>query len=659
MKEFLARLSRKNLGVKTVAPVQAAVAPLTPTQCVEAALAHHRAGRLSDAESLYREALAFDAESFDALHLLGVLYQQSGNSAKAVEVIGRAISLVPASSSAHSNLGLAYRALNRPDDAEACFAIAVQLNPSSTEALNNLGNIRKDREQFPDAEALYRKALAINPELPAIWKNLGQVLQQEQQFDDAADCYEKALNLRPNDASVLLDIGTLHSARGDLPEAERYFRLALQFDGNLVEAMCNLGDVLGRLDRLDQAEQFCRDALAIRPDYPDALISLAAILMRNFALDEAESYCRKALSLRPDHAPAQTMMGIILNARERPVDAEECFRLAMRLSPKSAVARYNLSMTRLLRGDYKEGFALYESRFGIRQGDFGSEPGKRALQEDARRWRGEPLCGKRLLIWAEQGYGDTLMMLRYLPMLSGHGAGPVIVLCEHELKRVVQFIAGLKSDVSCKQSISADEFDLHCPIMSLPFLFGTTLDSVPAGVPYLDIPPQLSRKWQGRLLSVMKPRVGLAWAGSRTLRDDARRSIPLSSFEPILTSDAINFVSLQKGDGAEEVGRWRGWVEDWMDACDDFLDTAALVNNLDLVITVDTAVAHLAGALGKPVWLLNRCGSEWRWGLDSERSPWYPSMRIFRQTEAASWDGLIARVANELTKLQRTQLDQA
>ena len=559
MKGFLGRLSETLRGAEKITKLQAAPGPASaPVEYVKSALAHHGAGRLAEAEALYRKALAVDAENFDALHLLGVVRQQTGDNANAVELIERAISLAPENPSAHSNLGLAYRALNRLDDADACFAKAVQLNPSSTEALNNLGNIRKERNQFSDAEALYRRALAIDPAALAIWKNLGQVLQLSDRTDDAIECYERVLAIRSDDATALVEIGTICATRGELPAAEHNFRLALQTDAKLFDAMRRLGDVLVGLDRLDEAEQHCRNALAIRPDDPDALNSLASVLLRNSKLDEAEARCRRALSLRRDHAPTQMTMGYILDARERPGEAEECFRTAMRLTSNGAAARYNLSILKLLRGDYKEGLELYESRFGVLQRHAGRAPAIRELLADNRRWQGERLRGQRLLVWAEQGFGDSLMMLRYLPMLKARGAGQIVVLCERALERVVCSIRGLEGGVSSAQMVSADDFDLHCPIMSLPFLFDTTLDTVPGSIPYISIPKPLGDVWRKRLSALATRKVGLAWAGSKILPYDARRSIPLSAFAPLMDQKDVTLISLQKGDGAEQLGAWRG-----------------------------------------------------------------------------------------------------
>ncbi|MEO8345860.1 MAG: tetratricopeptide repeat protein [Betaproteobacteria bacterium] len=689
MKNFLSRLTANHRDTKPAIPTQQATIPaVTPQELVAEAVSQHGAGRLAEAELLYRRILVTDAANFDALHMLGVVHLQTGRNVLAVELIERAIVLAPGNPLAHGNLGLAYQSLNRLDkavaslrmavalqpdqdgaqnnlgtmlcaagqldEAEVCFRKAVQLNPRNNDALNNLGNVCRDRGQFSVAESYHREALAIDPAAFATWKNLGEVQKLAGRYDDALDSFRKALELRPEDAGALADLGSMHSARAELIEAENYFRLALQIDENCANALCNLGDVLRRLDRLDEAESFSREAVALRPDDPEMLNTLACVLLRICALDEAEACCRKALTSSSDHVPTLITLGSILGERDRNDEAEACLRSALERSPESPAARYNLSMLKLMQGEYGEGLELYESRFDTLQRDFDTAPGNRKLLQDPRRWRGEALSGLRVLIWTEQGFGDSLMMLRYLPMLKERGASEIILFCEPSLERLAGSLSGLDHGMSCTQAVSSDAFDLHCPIMSLPFLFKTTRDSIPGSMPCVAVPTALRDIWKARLAPISRPRVGLAWAGSRTLRDDARRSISLSTFAPLIKWEGARFVSLQKGDGAEQVGAWMSQIENWMDECDDFMDTAALVQNLDLVIAVDSAVAHLAGALGKPVWLLNRYRSEWRWGLESDRSPWYPSMRIFRQTEAASWDDVIANVADELIRFQRS-----
>ena len=649
MKNFLRRFSASPGGAE-ISPAAHTDSAAEAANHVESALAHHRAGRLADAELLYRKALAIDGDNFDALHMLGVVHQQTGRSTKAVELLEQATAVAPENAFAHSNLGLAYQSLNQLDDAAASLRKALALQPDWDGAHNSLGAVLRAAGRPDDAEACFRRAVELNPSNAGALSNLGNICRESGQLDEALDCFRTVLELQPDDASALAAVGSIHALRAELAHAEDCFRRALQIDANGFDAICNLADVLRRRGSLGEAESFARKALTIRPDDPDALNTLACILLRNSALDEAEACCRSALAIRSEDAPTQVTLGNILNARQRLPEAEACFRAALRLRPHLATARCNLSMLRMLQGDYGEGLELYESRFDALLEDLGMTPAIREHLNDDRRWRGEDLRGRRLLVWTEQGFGDSLMALRYLPMLKARGAGDIIVLCERELTRVVRSVSGLGSDVESAQSVPADAFDLHCPIMSLPLLFYAQ-GGIPGHVPYIEVPDELANAWRERLSSPAKWNVGLAWAGSNSLHDD-RRSIPLTAFEPVIKSTAVQLVSLQKGDGVEQVGAWRGQIEDWMDDCDDFLDTAALVGNLDLVISIDSAIAHLAGALGKPVWLLNRYGSDWRWGLESERCPWYPSMRIFRQRRATGWDGVFAQVADALAHFQ-------
>jgi tetratricopeptide (TPR) repeat protein len=658
MKNLLRRIAENFRGAETSVIAPTAIATGRSAQeCVEAALVHHRAGRLDVAASLYREVLATDAGNFDALHMLGVVCQQLGQSAEAAEFIERAVAIVPRNAVAHGNLAHAYQSLNRLNDAEASLRKAIALQPDWDDAHNTLGTVLRISGRVSDSEASFRDAVRLNPANVDALGNLGRICRERGLLDEAMDCLSRALAMRPGDANLAVDVGSIHAARSELVEAERWFRTVLLADANRFDAMCNLGDVLRRRGMLEDAEAYSRTALALRPSDPDALNTLACVLLRTEALEEAEACCLKALAIRSDDAPTQVTLGNVLTARNRPRDAEASFRSALRSQPNSASARYNLSMLALMRGDYQEGLALYESRFDVMQGDFGIAPAIRQLLKDGRRWQGEPLGGRRLLVWTEQGFGDSLMMLRYLPLLEERGAGQVIVLCERALDRVACSIIEMTIGVSCAQKLPADGFDLHCPIMSLPFLFDTTLDTIPERVPYIAVPRHLVAAWSARMSPHEKPRVGLAWAGSRTLRDDARRSIPLAAFRPIIGSAAVPLISLQKESGADDSRAFHGQITDWMAECEDFMDTAALATNLDLVITVDSAVAHLAGAIGRPVWLLNRSASEWRWGLKSDRSPWYPTMRIFRQPEGEGWDGVIAQVAEELEVFQRTQID--
>jgi hypothetical protein len=307
-------------------------------------------------------------------------------------------------------------------------------------------------------------------------------------------------------------------------------------------------------------------------------------------------------------------------------------------------------MLLLLRNDLEEGFRLYESRFRSFARTFTGSRGLHDRLKDQPSWQGEALSGKRVLVWTEQGMGDSIMMIRYLPMLKERGAEMVTVFCDPALKRLIESVSGVDRVVCDPMSDLEMTLDLHCPIMSLPFLLHTTRESVPHDIPYLVVPEDIRNQWRTRLSGVSGFKVGLVWAGGGTLRDDAKRSIAPEKLAPLTKVDGVQVISLQK----EKVGTQLG-IPDWMDDCDDFMDTAGLIENLDLVISVDTAVAHLSGALGKPTWLLNRFQSEWRWGIAREQSDWYPSMRIFSQHQDSDWRAVINVVAEELKLIAAKQ----
>jgi len=682
------RLLRRFAGIVPVKPDAAAITTdqavaTPPGPAIEAAVEHHRAGRLQQAEASYRQVLAEQPRNFDALHLLGVIALQRGEAERATELIGEALAVDASSFSAHGNLAAAYQALNRlddaerslrtalelkpdwdgarntlgvicqargrPDEAEACFREALKSNPDSAEAVNNLGGIQRDRGHLAEAEACFRRALALNPNFVQACDNLGHVLQGLGRLDEAETWYLESLRLLPDSAEASNGMGSVCNQKGRPGEAEEWFRRALTVKPDMLEATCNLGDTLQGLDRLDEAEDCCRRALALRPGYADAMNTLGTIFEKQNRLEEAESCYRQALLSDPRHAAACGNLGTLAGARGALDEAETHFRRAITFDPTSAAAKYNLATLTLLRGNYREGLALYEHRFEAFTREFvaGKRLNDRLPAE--RRWRGEDLAARRLLVWADQGIGDSLMVMRYLPMLKSRGAGEVTVWCEQALQRLMQATPGVDAVVTNGEMPDPLNFDMHCPIMSLPFMFAASPESIPHAVPYLSVAAQLEDQWGERLAEIRKKKVGVAWAGNKSLRDDGRRSIALRELAPLLHAPDIQPISLQKGEATDQLAQFDGLILDYMNLCHDFMDTAALVQNLDLVISVDTAVAHLAGALGKPVWLLNRWGGDWRWGPAGEDSPWYPTLRILRQTERDDWSGVIAEVVARLT----------
>jgi tetratricopeptide (TPR) repeat protein len=686
MKGLLGRVSDRWRKPPAPEPDAASAA----TALVESGLAHHRAGRLQDAEAAYRASLARDPSAFDALHMLGAVCQQTGRLDeayvllerastarpghavvhaslalieqargqldRALESIGRALALDPRFDDAHNIRGVLLQQRGDSAGARAAFQRAVDANPGNASALNNLANAAADAGDVTGAESLYRRALALQPRSPQILVHLGSVLRRLRRHDEAEACLREALAIAPDDPDALNDLGALLQSAGRLADAEDAFRAALCGNPGLVEAHANLASVLVERGDADAASHEVDTALALRPDDGEALNVRALIQQKTGDLAGAEATCRRALALHPARASLHNTLGTILNALGDADGALAQFERAVESDAGSATARYNLGVACLIRGRYPQGFCLYESRFQAFPAQYESLRSLHPLLEPARTWHGASLVGRRILVWAEQGYGDTLMMLRYMPLLKAGGAAQVAVLCDERLARFAASCAGVDLVFASGDELQGHDVDLHRAMMSLPAALGTTLDSVPPPAA-VAIDPNLLALWHSRVRIDHRPRVGIAWSGSATLRDDARRSVPFGTFARLLDDPGVQFVSLQKERPAGAAPP-HPRLADWMDDCRDFMDTAALIANLDLVISVDTAVAHLAATLGRPTWLLNRYGSEWRWGLHSSDSPWYPSLRQFRQAAPGAWDDVIAQLKRELALTRFSTPDQ-
>jgi tetratricopeptide (TPR) repeat protein len=539
----------------------------------------------------------------------------------------------------------------RLSEAEAAYGEVLAVNPENIDALHFLGVIAYQRGEHGRAEELISRALSRNTSNAPAYNNLGNALGAQGKLDAAVVCYERALALQPGYADALVNLGAAFRAKGEPDKAVQCYQHALLLAPDLPMAHFNLGNALAQQGKLDDAAACLRKALALKPDFAEALCSLGNVLRNQGRLDEATDCLHKALALKPDFPEAYDHLSSTLIGLGRPDEAEESYRRALALRPDSAELKLGYSLVKLLLGDYESGFLLYESRLdkdALPQATYSALQERIAQLGDAPRWQGESGEGKTLLVWTDQGLGDTLMMMRYLPMLKERGFEKVVVSCEQTLVRVVQEIPGVDEVVPRSPSAPVGGFDCHCPLTSLPFMFKTRVESIPSEIPYLHVPDQLRRKWAGKLAGLATPRVGLAWAGRKDHPQDALRSIRLERLSPLFGVAGVNFVNLQKGPEARQIGETGLRILDRMDECGDLLETAALMGQLDLVISVDTAVMHLTGALGKPVWHLNRFETEWLWMLKREDSPWYPSMRIFRQQRPGSWDEVIARVASAL-----------
>ncbi|GFO53247.1 hypothetical protein GMSM_02540 [Geomonas sp. Red276] len=539
----------------------------------------------------------------------GLVLSQQGRFAEAVPELRLALAAHPDDAELLNNLGCALAGGGAHDEAIDCYARAVTLAPSFMAAHYNRGNSLRSLGRGAEAEESYRRALALEPGLAQGWHNLALALQDQGKWDEAKEAYQAALSTRPEYLEARHNLGELYHGRGELDAAEACFRQVLSLDPRYLPSWNALGIALQVRYRLEEAVECYQTALALDPDYLHALNNL----------------------------------GSAWKALDQPERSVECYRRVLEIDPGYADAHWNLALVQLLLGEYREGWRGYEWRFEK------VDPIPRR-EYPRPRWDGSPLDGKVILLHCEQGFGDTVQFIRYAALVARRG-GEVVVECQSAaIKAVVATVPGVSRVVARGEELPP--FDVHAPVMSLPYLCGTTLSTVPASVPYVAADPQLVERWRERL-SADGLRVGLVWAGRKSYKDDGKRSLALERFAPLAGVTGARFYSLQVGEGAEQAASPPAGLEVVDLGCSirDFADTAAIMAGLDLVIAVDTAVAHLAGALAKPVWVLLPTGNDWRWLMEREDSPWYPTARLFRQRRRGDWDEVLARVAAELRRL--------
>lgn len=549
-----------------------------PRQLLAAAIGHHQAGRLAEAEALYRDILAFAPDHVDSLHLLGVIATQRGQYRDAIGLIDRAIAVkkTPAAEF-HSNIGLAYRGLGQQGDAIRHFERALALKPDYAEAHNNLAAALRDGGRFDAAEPHCRRVVALRPGSASAHFALGAVLQDQGRFADAVAAYEEAVRLRPG--------------------------------------------------------------------YPQAYNNLGVIRLEQGELDAAIAALELVLRLKADYAEAEYNLGTAYQEQGRFTEALARYERAQMLKPDYANAHWNEALLRLTLGEFHRGWEKYEWRW--RRSAYSPRP---FTQPE---WDGGDLTGSTILLHAEQGFGDTIQFIRYANLVKGKGASAIIAECQPGLAGLLASVAGIDRIVTRGEGV-LPPFDCHAPLLGLPRRLGTRLETIPAGIPYLHAESDLVKTWRARLGAAPGLNIGLAWRGNPNNSQDRRRSIAADSIARLCGIPGISWVSLQadaRPDELETLSR-HGAIRDFGPWLKDWSETAALVSCLDLVLSVDTAVAHLAGALGKPSWVLLSFVAHWCWLAERSDSPWYPSARLFRQTNRGDWDGVLSRVAEELGRLK-------
>lgn len=577
----------------------------------QSAFTAHQAGRLADAADGYRQVLSRNKGHADALHLLGTIYYQMGNIGDAATLIFHALAL---REDAHflGNLGLVLAASQRLPEAEAAYRRAIKLKPDYVDAYNNLGNLLKENNRFPEAEIAYRRALELKPDFALASLNLGLVLTELGMIHEAEAAYRQALVANPDFTPAHNALGLLLHEMKCLPEAEVIYRRAVELAPASSLAHNNLGTLLLETKRFAEAE---------------------------------EAYCH-AIQLSPNFEEAHSNLGLLFKETKRLPEAEAAYRRVLELKPGYAAARWNLSCLLLSQGRYSEAWPHHEARYDPSRKEAGVGP----LNLPYPQWQGESLAGKSLAIWPEQGFGDYIQFIRYVPLLKDQGATRITVVCRAPLKALLETVEGVDAVVTDFSTVPLHDY-WSFPL-SFPLHFCTTLDTIPNRLPYLKVSTARVNQWRDRI-PTEGIKIGLVWKGSIAHKNDINRSLPsLNTLAPILSAPGVTAISLQMGQDRNEPMRSlpNPPVIFIGDEINDFADTAAIVSLLDLVICVDTAVAHVAGALGKPCWvMLPDFGTDWRWLLDRTDSPWYPKvLRLFRQSQHGNWNDVVAEMATNL-----------
>ena len=600
-----------------------------------------RSGRLAEALASYDEVLAIKPQFADALNNRANTLKALRRLEEALADYDNALKVRPDFVEAFNNRGNALAEIERYDEALASYDRALAIRPDYAMALNNRGSAFKALKRFDEAVISYDKALAIKPDFVEALKNRGNVLRELTRFEEALAAYDRVLALRPGDAETLLNRGIALMALQRFEEALASCKQSLALRPGHAAALTIQGVILHELGLFEEAVANYDEALALRLNDAELLYHRARAFTELRRFEDALASCETALTGRPGFAEAFNQRGVVLRELRRFPEALASFRKAQKLRPDFVDAHRNEAQLYLLAGDYRSAWWKYDQQ---------SKPGAVALLVSKfpnPPWDGlEMLCDKTILLHGDQAYGDTIQFSRYIPRLAAHSAR-VIIDVERPLRKLVAGITGVAQVAAADDAPAV--FDFHCPFAGLPRAFATTLNNIPAKVPYLRPPNLAVGEWDVRLGKKVRPRIGIVWSSDPPRENNLNRSIGLAAFLPLLGIDAT-FVCAQRdiSDADQAALQQQPEILTFGDALSDFSEAAALLTCLDLLISVDSCMAHLAGALGIPVWVLLQHTPDWRWLLDRADSPWYPTARLFRQRRDDDWPKVVARVTIEL-----------
>ena len=595
---------------KLLTQVQLTPQKIQLTTLIKQGFTFHQQGKFEEARIIYAQILKIQPNHFDALHLMGALLAQTKEFKQAIDFLSKALKINPNHASCNYNLGNALKELKRFNEALSSFDQAITIRPDYAEAYSNRGNILKDLKFFEQALDSYNRAIGIRPDYAEAYSNRGLALQALGRFDEALDSFDQAISIRPN----------------------------------FVEAHSNRGLALQALRRFDEALDSFNQAISIQSDSSEAYSNRGITLQSLNRLDDALTIYNQAIGIRPDYAEAYSNRGFAFQALNRLDDALTSYNQAIVIKPDYAEAHWNLSLCHLLAGNFNDGWQGYEWRW--KRESFTSP--KRNFPQPL--WLGtESIKDKTILLHAEQGLGDAIQFSRYVPLVAKLGA-KIILEVHAPLLKLLMNIDRVEKVFSHDEALP--DFDYQCPLMSLPLAFKTVSSKTfppPQCIPRDNVK---SLKWQTILGQKKNPRVGIVWSGSTSHTNDHNRSLLLAELISYLPPN-IDYICLQKE--VREIDRRLPTqhleIKYFCDLLDDFTETAALCEAMDLVIGVDTSIVHLAATLGKPTWVLLPFSPDWRWLLNRDDSPWYESVKLYRQDKINQWESPLLKVKADLENI--------
>ncbi len=604
-------------------------------------------GLFDQALNCYDQAIVIDFNFFEAHYRRALFLHEQKRLEEALVSYHHAVALRPDFAAAYANLGVVLKKLHRLEASLTNYNRAIELNPTVADVYSNRGNLFKEWNRFDEALADYNRAIELKPDSAVFYSNRGHVLKAMKRLKEALADYDQAIQLQPNHADHYNLRGNILRDLKQLDAAIASYDRAIELYPGFFSAYSNRGAVLRESGRLEDALLSYNRAIELNPQFADAYSNRGNALRDLRRFDEALASHQRALELKPNAANIYYNMGVVLYDLKRIENALACYDKALHFNPNYVDAHWNKSISCLLNGDFIHGWQEYEWRWRRPE-----SPGRQFTQS---LWLGaEDICNKTILIYTEQGFGDTLQFCRYLPLLAQRGA-KIILEISPALNSLLSSLNGIEKIIEKGQPLP--EFDYQCPLLSLPLVFETEINTIPAQIPYLFANLEKIAHWKSRLGVKQGFRIGLVWSGSPTHKNDKNRSLPLIRLLQVMPAEA-QLYSLQKQVRAEDqiTLNARPDVADFSASLIDFSDTAALITQMDLIISVDTSVAHLAGALGKPVWVLLPFVPDWRWLLDREDSPWYPGMKLWRQLQLDDWNGILAHLKSALAQPEKLML---